>query len=178
MQPLYIEFVFIHKIIVAVLSSVLLFFRPEKKKKCFTLGIQLYCPANAVALQAKARKLRNLPSASLYSGEGNGTPLQYSCLENPMDRRAWQAAVQGVAKSRTQLKRLSSSSSSTLYFKHPPETLHFAQSFKLLLQESLVLVSAFTALSRTPRSLFAKNQRGNSNKNYHISFLFFYSGII
>ena len=35
--------------------------------------------------------------------EGNGTPLQYSCLENPMDRRAWWAAVHGVAKSRTQL---------------------------------------------------------------------------
>ena len=36
-------------------------------------------------------------------GEGNGNPLQYSCLENPMDGGAWQAAVQGVAKSRTQL---------------------------------------------------------------------------
>ena len=36
-------------------------------------------------------------------GEGNGTPLQYSCLENPMDRGAWWAAVRGVAKSRTQL---------------------------------------------------------------------------
>ena len=34
-------------------------------------------------------------------GEGNGTPLQYSCLENPMDGRAWQAAVHGVAKSQT-----------------------------------------------------------------------------
>ena len=34
-------------------------------------------------------------------GEGNGTPLQYSCLENPMDREAWWAAVHGVAKSRT-----------------------------------------------------------------------------
>ena len=33
-------------------------------------------------------------------GEGNGTPLQYSCLENPMDRGAWWAAVHGVAKSR------------------------------------------------------------------------------
>ena len=44
------------------------------------------------------------------SGEGNGTPLQYSCLENPMDGGAWWAAVHGVAKSRTQLKRLSSSS--------------------------------------------------------------------
>ena len=37
------------------------------------------------------------------SGEGNGTPLQYSCLENPMDRGAWRAAVHGVTKSRTQL---------------------------------------------------------------------------
>ena len=44
-------------------------------------------------------------------GEGNGTPLQHSCLENPMDGGAWWAAVRGVAKSRTQLKWLSSSSS-------------------------------------------------------------------
>ena len=39
----------------------------------------------------------------LVTGEGNGTPLQYSCLENPMDGGAWQAPVHGVAKSRTQL---------------------------------------------------------------------------
>ena len=38
-----------------------------------------------------------------YSGEGNGAPLQYSCLENPMDGGAWWAAVHGVAKSRTRL---------------------------------------------------------------------------
>ena len=37
------------------------------------------------------------------NGEGDGTPLQYSCLENPMDGGAWWAAVHGVAKSRTQL---------------------------------------------------------------------------
>ena len=43
-------------------------------------------------------------------GEGNGTPLQCSCLENPRDGRAWWAAVSGVALSRTRLKRLSSSS--------------------------------------------------------------------
>ena len=44
-------------------------------------------------------------------GEGNGNPLQCSCLENPRDRGAWWAAVYGVAQSRTRLKRLSSSSS-------------------------------------------------------------------
>ena len=43
-------------------------------------------------------------------GKGNGTPLQYSCLENLMDRGAWWASIYGVAQSWTQLKRLSSSS--------------------------------------------------------------------
>ena len=38
-------------------------------------------------------------------GEGNGTPLQYCCLKNPMDGGAWQAAVHGVAQSRTRLKQ-------------------------------------------------------------------------
>ena len=43
-------------------------------------------------------------------GEGNGNPLQCSCLENPRESGAWWAAVYGVAQSRTRLKRLSSSS--------------------------------------------------------------------
>ena len=43
---------------------------------------------------------------SIIPGEGNGTPLQYSCLENPMDGEAWQAAVHGVAEDRTRLERL------------------------------------------------------------------------
>ena len=47
-------------------------------------------------------------------GEGNGNPLQCSCLENPRDRGAWWAAVYGVAQSRTRLKWLSSSSSSSI----------------------------------------------------------------
>ena len=45
-------------------------------------------------------------------GEGNGNPLQCSCLENPMERGAWWAVIYGVTQSRTWLKRLSSSSSS------------------------------------------------------------------
>ena len=45
----------------------------------------------------------NFGSTRKPDGEGNGTPLQYSCLENPMDRGAWWAAVHGVAKSRTRL---------------------------------------------------------------------------
>ena len=45
------------------------------------------------------------------TGEGNGNPLQYSCLENPRDRGAEWAAIYGVTQSRTRLKQLSSSSS-------------------------------------------------------------------
>ena len=41
--------------------------------------------------------------SSVCLGEGNGTPLQYSCLENPMDGGAWSAAVHGVTESRTRL---------------------------------------------------------------------------
>ena len=44
-------------------------------------------------------RLNNIPF-----GEGNGTPLQYSCLENPMDGGAWWAAIHGVVKSRTRLR--------------------------------------------------------------------------
>ena len=48
-------------------------------------------------------------------GEGNGNPLQCSCLENPRDGGAWWAAIYGVAQSRTRLTRLSSSSSSSSF---------------------------------------------------------------
>ena len=46
-----------------------------------------------------------IPGLGRFSRGGSGNPLQYSCLENPMDRGAWWATVRGVAKSRTQLSR-------------------------------------------------------------------------
>ena len=52
-------------------------------------------------------------------GEENGSPLQYSCLENPRDGGAWWAAIYGVAQSRTRLKQLSSSSNSIILFGFP-----------------------------------------------------------
>ena len=45
----------------------------------------------------------SIPGSGRSPGEGNGNPLQHSCLENPMDGGAWKAAVHGVAKSRTRL---------------------------------------------------------------------------
>ena len=58
----------------------------------------------------------DLDSSQVGDGEGNGTPLQYPCLENPMDGGAWQAPVHGVAKSRAQL----SDFTFTFHF-HAPE---------------------------------------------------------
>ena len=61
-------------------------------------------------------------------GEGNGNPLQCSCLENPRDGGAWWAAVSGVARSRTRLQRLSSSSSKCTLSRHSVNLLvNFAQ---------------------------------------------------
>ena len=57
-------------------------------------------------------------------GEGNGNPLQCSCLENPRDGGAWWAAVYGVAQSRTQLKRLSSSSNNSFHYSPPLTSIH------------------------------------------------------
>ena len=61
-------------------------------------------PANV----GDAREVGSIPGSGSSLGEGNGNPLQYSCLENSMDRGALQVTVYGVSKSqRTRLKRLS-----------------------------------------------------------------------
>ena len=52
---------------------------------------------------ANAGDMGLIPGLGRFPGEGTGNPLQYSCLENPMDRGAWWAAINGVAKSQTQL---------------------------------------------------------------------------
>ena len=49
------------------------------------------------------RDVGSIPGLGRSPGEGNSNPFQYSCLGNPMGRRTWQATVQGVLKSRTEL---------------------------------------------------------------------------
>ena len=63
----------------------------------------------------RCRESGLVPGLGRSSGEGNGNPLQYSCLENPMDRGVWWATVHGVSKSQTWLKQLSSSSSTPIF---------------------------------------------------------------
>ena len=59
---------------------------------------------NLSAMERCKGDVGSIPGSGRSPGEGNGNPLQYSCLENLTDRRAWQATVHMVAKSRTQLK--------------------------------------------------------------------------
>ena len=55
-------------------------------------------------LPTNAGDTGSTPGSGRSPGKGNGKPLQYSCLENPMDRGAWRAIVRGVAKSQTRLR--------------------------------------------------------------------------
>ena len=78
--------------------------------------IQYEKVSNHFFLNPKPKTVTLSPYMDISSdlgGEGNGNSLQCSCLENPRDGGAWWAAVYGVAQSETQLKRLSSSSSSS-----------------------------------------------------------------
>ena len=64
---------------------------------------------NPPAMQETACKARDVDSihgSGKFPGEGNGNPLQYSCLGNPKDRGAWQATFHGVARRQTQLSDL------------------------------------------------------------------------
>ena len=71
----------------------------EKEK----LRKQSYLQLHQIGKEAacNAGDLNLIPGLVRYPGEGNGNPLQYSCLQKPMDRGAWQATVYGLAKSQT-----------------------------------------------------------------------------
>ena len=92
----------------------------------------------------KARDQGSTPGLERSPGEGNGSPLQYSCLENPMDGEAWRVTVHGVAKSRTR-QRLTLSLSGT--FTNYPET--FLHS-KLIIKWALMYKSDTRDFIDTP----------------------------
>ena len=62
---------------------------------------------NLYANAGNVRDMNLIPGSGRSPGEGRGNPLQYSCLQNPLDRGAWQATVHWVAKSWRRLKQLS-----------------------------------------------------------------------
>ena len=65
--------------------------------------MRLPCGSEGKASAYSAGDLGSIPGSGRSPGEGNGNPLQYSCLENPMDSGAWRATVHEVAESQTRL---------------------------------------------------------------------------
>ena len=59
---------------------------------------KILCWLSSRESACNAGDVTSIPGSGRSHGEGNGNPLQYSCLENPMDRRAWQATVHGVTR--------------------------------------------------------------------------------
>ena len=112
-------------------------------------------PAN----EGDIRDTSLIPGWGRSPGRGHGNQLQYSCLENPMDRGAWRATVHGVAKSRTRLKKLSTHTHmytiklltfdfSFLKFKKIKKTLFWSKYLHLVFY---TIASRITFDSFTPR---------------------------
>ena len=97
--------------------------------------------SDSKASARNAGDLGSIPGSGRSPGEGNGNPLQYSCLENPVDRGAWWATVHGVAESRTRLSDLTS--------------LHFTlvKAWKGEVGSFLTRAPGYRAYSHTPGAL-------------------------
>ena len=91
--------------------------REEKQAPQVALVVR-HMPDNA----GDTRDVGSIPGSGRSPGEGNGNPLQYPCLENPMDRGAWRATVHGVAKSRTRLSNFTFTFTSSK--PHLPNSVH------------------------------------------------------
>ena len=83
--------------------SVMAYMRKEPNEEWVYLYVSFFGGSDGKESACNAGDLGSIPGSKRYPEEGNGYPLQYSWLENSMDREAWQAIVHGVAKSQTQL---------------------------------------------------------------------------
>ena len=96
-------------------SYLLLLCVSQQLAHCLTYGECVGFPGGSDGKESTCNMgdLGSVPGLGRSPGRGHGNPPPYPCLENPMDRGAWQAAVQMVTQSRTRLKWLSSSSNNT-----------------------------------------------------------------
>ena len=89
-----------------------------------------------------AGDLNSIPGSGRSPGEGNGYPLQYSCLENPMDRGAWWATVHRVAKNQTQLNSYTWHTGKALWDQASAYSSSFSCTFSQNVVSALVFFSA------------------------------------
>ena len=106
----------------------------------------------------------SIPGLGKSPGEGQGNPFHYSCLENSMDRGAWQATVHGVTKSRTRLKQLSTFVSIKLYY---ITTLSDKVIYTQTLT-SLPFTHLLSAPVRLPPALFPWKLQVEVSGNFHV----------
>ena len=93
-----------HELFIIVKDNFYAFFLAYMASKVFSSCLTLLVAQTEVKVSASnAGDPGLIPGSGRSPGEGNGNPLQYSCLENPMDGEAWQATVHRVAKSRRRL---------------------------------------------------------------------------
>ena len=102
---------------------------------------------NLLANAGNIRETASVPGLGRSPGEGHGDPLQYSCLENPMDRGAWWATVHRVTKSWIRLKRLSTDAHRK--FKSSVKGMN-----AMILSHADVVYTEGNRLSLPPRSFF------------------------
>ena len=85
----------------------------EGQRHLPSASTEIPCSSNGKESTCEAGDQESIPGLGSSSGEGNGNPLQYSCLENSKDREGWQATVRSVAKSQTRTERLTHTSTAT-----------------------------------------------------------------
>ena len=78
----------------------------QKTVNWFVYGLLLLVVKNLLTSAGDVSDACSIPGSERFPGGGHGNPLQYSCLENPMDRGVWQATVHRVLRSQTRLQRL------------------------------------------------------------------------
>ena len=84
-------------------SKTIISFMEPREKRIFLLLRPISFPGGSDGKESacNAGDMGLIPWSGRSPGEGNGNPIQYSCLENPMDGRVWQATVNGIAKNQT-----------------------------------------------------------------------------
>ena len=88
---------------------------PLEKGKSTHSSMSFPCGSDGKESACNAGDLDSIPGSGRSPGEGNGNPFEYSCLENPVGRGAWQSIVHGVAKTQTRLRNFHFTS---LHFNH------------------------------------------------------------